>query len=95
MRIILYTGKGGVGKTSIVTATGLKLADLGYKTIVMSLDAAHSLSDVFDQEKRLMPGGDEEQIQINENLWMQEIDVQEAITDYWADVYGYIRSFLN
>ena len=42
-----------------------------------------------------MPGGDEKQIQINENLWMQEIDVQEAITDYWADVYGYIRSFLN
>lgn len=95
MRIILYTGKGGVGKTSIAAATGLKLADLGYKTIVMSLDAAHSLSDAFDQEKRLMPGGDEKQIQINENLWMQEIDVQEAITDYWADVYGYIRSFLN
>jgi arsenite-transporting ATPase len=48
MRIILYTGKGGVGKTSIAAATGLKLADLGYKTIVMLLDAAHSLSDVFD-----------------------------------------------
>ncbi|MCY4567656.1 MAG: AAA family ATPase, partial [Candidatus Poribacteria bacterium] len=43
MRIILYTGKGGVGKTTIAAATGIKLAELGYKTIVISLDVAHSL----------------------------------------------------
>ena len=43
MRILLYTGKGGVGKTSIAAATGLKLSQQGYKTIVVSLDSAHSL----------------------------------------------------
>ena len=48
MRIIFYTGKGGVGKTSLSGATGLRCAALGYKTLIMSLDVAHSLSDVFD-----------------------------------------------
>ena len=51
MRIILYTGKGGVGKTSISAATGLELAGRGYRTLVMSVDPAHSLSDAFDLEK--------------------------------------------
>ena len=50
MRIILYTGKGGVGKTSISAATGLELARRGYRTLVMSIDPAHSLSDAFDLE---------------------------------------------
>jgi len=48
MRVILYTGKGGVGKTSVAAATALRSADLGYKTIVLSTDAAHSLSDSFN-----------------------------------------------
>ncbi len=94
MRIILYTGKGGVDKTSIAAATGLKLAELGYKTIVLSLDAAHSLSDAFDKEKQLMRNEDEKRVQINENLRIQEIDIQEAITEYWENVCGYIRSLL-
>ena len=47
MRIILFAGKGGVGKTSIASATGLKAAGAGYKTLIMSLDIAHSLSDIF------------------------------------------------
>ena len=54
MRIILYSGKGGVGKTSISAATGLELARRGYRTLVMSVDPAHSLSDCFDLEKSLM-----------------------------------------
>ena len=54
MRIIFYTGKGGVGKTTISAATGMKLASLGYKTIVISLDAAHSLRDSFDNEEYLI-----------------------------------------
>jgi arsenite-transporting ATPase len=48
MRIILYTGKGGVGKTSVAAATALRSAELGYRTIVLSNDSAHSLADSFD-----------------------------------------------
>ena len=95
MRIILYTGKGGVGKTSIAAATGLKLAELGYKTIVMSLDAAHSLADAFDRDNRLIRGKKEKQIRIGENLWIQEVDVQEEIVTHWQSVYSYVRSLLN
>ena len=95
MRIILYTGKGGVGKTTIAAATGIKLAELGYKTIVISLDAAHSLRDAFDNHEKLVRQHEEKQIRIKDNLWIQEINVQEAIIEYWNDVYGYIRSLLN
>ncbi len=95
MRIILYTGKGGVGKTSIAAATGLKLADLGYKTIVISLDAAHSLADSFDRERRLMDNSGGKQVQINDHLWIQEVDVHEEIATHWGSVYSYIRSLLN
>ena len=95
MRIILYTGKGGVGKTSIAAATGLKLAELGYKTIVISLDAAHSLADAFDKDKALVRSRTEKQVPIRENLWMQEVDIQEEIVDHWEDVYSYIRVLLN
>ncbi len=63
MRIILVTGKGGVGKTSVAAATALRSAELGYKTIILSTDTAHSLSDSFDtlvgNEPRL----------ITPNLW--------------------------
>ena len=95
MRIILYTGKGGVGKTTIAAATGIKLSQLGYKTIVISLDVAHSLRDAFDNHQKLVYQQKEKQIPISENLWIQEINVQEAIVEYWDDVYNYIRSLLN
>ena len=95
MRIILYTGKGGVGKTTIAAATGIKLSQLGYKTIVISLDVAHSLRDAFDDHEKLVYQQKEKQIRIRENLWIQEINVQEAIVEYWDDVYNYIRSLLN
>ena len=48
MRVLLYTGKGGVGKTTVAAATAVKSAELGYRTIVLSTDAAHSLADAFD-----------------------------------------------
>ena len=95
MRIILYTGKGGVGKTTISAATGMKLASLGYKTIVISLDVAHSLRDSFDCEELLISQSTEKQIRINDNLWIQEVNVQDAIVEYWDEVYNYIRSLLN
>ena len=95
MRIIFYTGKGGVGKTTISAATGMKLASLGYKTLVISLDVAHSLRDSFDSEAYLIAQPTEKQIQISDNLWIQEINVQDAIVEYWDEVYNYIRSLLN
>jgi arsenite/tail-anchored protein-transporting ATPase len=48
MRILLFSGKGGVGKTSLAAATGVRLAELNYRTLVMSIDPAHSLADSFD-----------------------------------------------
>ena len=96
MRIIFYTGKGGVGKTTIAAATGMKLAQLGYRTIVISLDVAHSLRDAFDSDAAadtLIQT--EKQIPVGENLWIQEINIQEAIAEYWDEVYNYIRSLLN
>ena len=54
MRIIFFAGKGGVGKTSVAAATGIKASEMGHKTIIMSLDIAHSLSDIFDIGKDLL-----------------------------------------
>ena len=75
MRIILFAIKGGVGKTSIAAATGIKAAEMGKKTVVMSLDIAHSLSDIFDLEKGLMDQNKGRPIQIDKNLWIQELDI--------------------
>ena len=53
MRILLFSGKGGVGKTSLAAATGVRLAQLDYRTLVMSIDPAHSLADSFDLDTEL------------------------------------------
>src|SRR5579863_1041420 len=95
MRIILYSGKGGVGKTSISAATGLELARRGYRTLVMSVDPAHSLSDCFDLEKPLMDHEAGQLVSVAKNLWIQEVDVQEEITRHWDSVYGYVSALLN
>jgi len=95
MRIILYTGKGGVGKTSISAATGLELARRGYRTLVMSIDPAHSLSDAFDLEKRLMDHEAGRLVNISKNLWIQEVDVQEEISRHWESVYAYVSALLS
>ncbi len=95
MRIILFSGKGGVGKTTLSAATGYKLSELGYKTIVVSLDPAHSLADAFDlsEEERFSAKG--LPIKINENLYIQEIDIQEEIDRYWGDVYRFLELLFN
>jgi hypothetical protein len=54
VRIIFFAGKGGVGKTSVAAATGIRAAEMGRRTVIMSLDVAHSLSDIFDLEKNLL-----------------------------------------
>ena len=81
MRIIFYAGKGGVGKTSLSAATGLRCAELGHKTLIMSLDVAHSLADVFDLGGGLMDQGDGKPVKVSQNLWIQEIDLQKEIED--------------
>ena len=84
MRIILYTGKGGVGKTTVSAATALMAAERGYRTLVISTDPAHSLADAFDR-----PLGPEP-TRIAEHLWGQEINVLEEIQTHWGEVKDYL-----
>lgn len=95
MRIILFAGKGGVGKTSLSAATGIKSAKMGHRTLVMSLDPAHSLCDSFDLDKGLMDKNRGLPIQVDDRLWIQELDVQEEISKNWGEVYRYISKLLN
>jgi arsenite-transporting ATPase len=88
-RIIVYTGKGGVGKTSIAAATGLLAADRGYRTIVLSTDAAHSLADSYDR-----PLGPEP-TELAPNLWGQESEVYHNIAKYWGTIQSYVSSVLQ
>ena len=89
MRIILYVGKGGVGKTSIAAATAIKSAELGNKTIVVSADTAHSLGDSLDIE--LSP----EPVQVVENLWAQEIDATFELERYWGKAQKHIKALFG
>lgn len=95
MRIVLFAGKGGVGKTSIAAASGVACAQKGLKTIIMSLDAAHSLVDSFDLDKTLMDKNRGKPIRVTKNLSIQEVDVQEEIKKNWGEVHRYISSLLN
>ena len=94
MRIILFTGKGGTGKTTVAAATGLTLAARGLKTLVMSVDAAHSLADSFDLPGALTDKHKGEAVPVAENLWIQEVDVTEEIGRHWKDISGYITALL-
>jgi arsenite-transporting ATPase len=85
MRIIIVTGKGGVGKTSIAAATALRAARSGLRTLVMSTDSAHSLSDCF--EVQLGP----EPVAIEQGLYGQEVDARTELVKNW----GHIRQFIN
>nr|MDQ5819484.1 ArsA family ATPase [Actinomycetota bacterium] len=89
MRTILYTGKGGVGKTSVAAATALKAARSGKRVLVMSTDPAHSLSDAFDAEvgpdpKEMAPG-----------LWAQEIDYSTMLEENWAEIRHYMTTLFE
>ncbi len=94
MRILLYAGKGGVGKTSVAAATGVVAARRGQKTLVMSLDPAHSLSDVFDLDISLMDKNKGKPNEVAENLWIQELDIHEEIVDHWGEVHKYLSQLL-
>jgi arsenite-transporting ATPase len=88
-RILLYTGKGGVGKTSVAAATALACARRGYRTIVMSTDIAHSLADVFGVELGPQP------VEIAPKLWGQESDVFFNVARYWGRIQEYAASVLR
>ncbi len=86
MRVMLYTGKGGVGKTTISAATAVRCAQLGYRTVVLSTDLAHSLSDSFD--RKLGP----EPVLLADNLWAQESDIYYNLDLYWKTVQKWINA---
>ena len=89
MRVILMTGKGGVGKTSVAAATGLRCAELGHRTLVLSTDPAHSLADSFDREL-----GHDPQL-IRPNLWGAELDALMELEGNWGAVKRYITQVLQ
>lgn len=96
MRIIFFAGKGGVGKTSVAAATGIKAAEAGHRTVVMSLDVAHSLSDIFDLNKKSLIDQERGSLtKIRKNLWIQELDIQEEIEKNWGDIHKYLSTLLN
>src|SRR5689334_7524352 len=76
-RIILISGKGGVGKTTVAAATALAAAQYGSRTLVMSFDLAHSLADAFDLDRRLFDQQQGLPVPVADRLAMQEVDVQE------------------
>ncbi|HEY7973817.1 MAG TPA: ArsA family ATPase, partial [Ktedonobacterales bacterium] len=89
MRLILYLGKGGVGKTTLSAATAARAAQLGKRTLVVSTDLAHSLADALDQRLTAEP------TQVSENLWAQEINVLEEMRAGWSKVQDYITNTLK
>jgi arsenite/tail-anchored protein-transporting ATPase len=89
MRVIVHTGKGGVGKTSISAATALRCAEMGLKTIVISTDTAHSLADSL--EKKIGP----EPVEIYPNLWAQEVDARYSMDKYWGKFHNYMAALFS
>src|ERR687885_75875 len=89
MRILVYTGKGGVGKTSVAAATAARCAALGYRTVVLSTDLAHSLADSLD-----VPLGPEPS-QVAPNLWAQETDIYNNLETHWGDIQKWLNAVLR
>jgi arsenite-transporting ATPase len=88
VRIMLYTGKGGVGKTTIAAATALNCAERGFRTLAISTDAAHSLADSFD-----IPAG-KAPTAIAENLWAQETDLSSTVNEQWTTIQQWLSTLL-
>ena len=89
MRILVYTGKGGVGKTSVAAATAVRCAEMGYRTVVLSTDLAHSLADSLD-----LPLGPEPS-QVASNLWAQETDIYNNLQTHWGVVQEWLSAILR
>ena len=89
MRVIIYTGKGGVGKTSMAAATACKIAKNGKKVLVMSTDQAHSLGDSFDSKISKAP------TQLADNLYAMEIDTVYESEKSWGNLKDYFKKLLT
>jgi len=89
MRILLFTGKGGVGKSTLAAATACASAAAGRRTLVLSTDAAHSLADALDVTATAEPS------EAAPNLWVQHVDAQQRFERSWADIQGYLMSVLD
>ncbi|MBI3071842.1 MAG: ArsA family ATPase [Deltaproteobacteria bacterium] len=89
MRVLLYTGKGGVGKTTLSAATAIAASDRGHRTVVLSTDAAHSLADALDRDVGAEP------TEIAPRLSALEIDVNREITRRWSRIRDFISHFLR
>ena len=88
-RILLFTGKGGVGKTTVAAATALRCADDGLRTMVLSTDPAHSLAEALDLPL------DSGACPITPLLWGQQLDATERLEAAWGDVQRYLVSLLD
>ena len=89
MRIILYSGKGGVGKTSLSAATAIRAARRGHRTLVVSTDSAHSLADALDQKV----GGDP--TPIVPKLDAVELDVNQELSQHWGVIHDFLTRFMT
>ncbi len=95
MRILLFSGKGGVGKTSLAAATGVKLAELNYRTLVMSIDPAHSLGDSFDLDTELFHAETSDPLPVSDKLSIFELNIQKEIKRHWQEISSYVSSVLR
>ncbi|MGE5488820.1 MAG: ArsA family ATPase [bacterium] len=95
MRILFFSGKGGVGKTSLAAATGVRLSQLGKRTLVMSIDPAHSLGDSFNLDTELFHGSTADPLPIDDRLHIQELNIQKEIRRHWQEISSYIVSVLR
>jgi arsenite-transporting ATPase len=95
MRILFFSGKGGVGKTSLAAATGVRLAQLNYRTLVMSIDPAHSLADSFDLGTDLFHVTTSDPLSINDRLSILELNIQKEVKRHWQEISSYVTSVLR
>jgi arsenite-transporting ATPase len=88
-RLILYSGKGGVGKTSLSAATAIRAARRGQRTLVVSTDSAHSLGDALDREIGPEP------VEVLPNLQAIEVDVNRELASHWGTIHEYLTRFMT